>query len=286
MNTPPKLKNETVKAFNALDAYCQMGEKRSFRAVARALHKSHQLLTRWAVKYCWKERIDRQQRRECEKKIAAENKAVEVAATITETQKAGAWYRAFELAECFIKHAMTLHAKDPSGAATLARVAFTILESVRGGVARGFNVGVNLNNVVAQYPSVMLDDTGKPIEQVDFIRSYEEAVKLLNAGETHELPCDGWSASSPEATPTFENGNGESTTSDADARFIGKSTSSAMDCKSTEAEVEPLSTRHRVPARMSESEIPTSGDPATLPSFKMFDDMECINAARRTAGDP
>jgi hypothetical protein len=278
MNTPPRLKGESARAYEGFRAYVELDGHPS--KVAKKLACSRQNVDKWVSKWHWKDRLAAARQRECEEKIAAEAKATEIAATISETEKSNAWRRAFELAECFIKHAMTLHATDPSGAATLARVAFTILESVKGGAARGYSVGVNLNNVVAQYPSVMLDDAGKPIEQVDFIRSYQEAVALLERGETPE-----WNEHSIDATPMPENGTGEATTSDSDARLIGKSTPSAMDCKSTEAEVEPLSTRHRVPARMTESEIPTS-EGATLPSHKMFDNVECINAARRTAGDP
>jgi hypothetical protein len=42
----------------------------------------------------------------------------------------------------------------------------------------------------------------------------------------------------------------------------------------------------RVPSRMGEGEIPLSGDPAEMPSYAMFDNVECIQRARIIAGDP
>ena len=50
-------KGESEKAFEAFAAYRDMGEKRTFTAVAEKLHKSYTLIRRWKNSWNWDERV-------------------------------------------------------------------------------------------------------------------------------------------------------------------------------------------------------------------------------------
>lgn len=50
-------KGESEKAFEAFAAYRDMGEKRTFTAVAEKLHKSYTLIRRWKNNWNWDERV-------------------------------------------------------------------------------------------------------------------------------------------------------------------------------------------------------------------------------------
>lgn len=50
-------KGESEKAFEAFAAYRDMGEKRTFTAVADKLQKSCTLIRRWKVQWDWEERV-------------------------------------------------------------------------------------------------------------------------------------------------------------------------------------------------------------------------------------
>jgi hypothetical protein len=251
MNTPLRLESESEKAWIAFDAYAQMGETRSIRKCARQLNKSTTILARYSKKHRWLKRIAAQQRRECEQKIQAEKKATEAVAVITETEKAAAWRDAFVLAARFLEHASKIFTSSPGNAATLTKVAFTILDSVRGGVAGGFKINVGVvNEAVKQFPAIAFDDAGKPVKEVDFIRSYEQALAIIDAGETaQELPCDNWSKDSPDATPVF--------------------TPEEPDEPDTSRAREPK--QRTVPSRMGE-ECPT-GDDSKMPFHQMLGDI-------------
>jgi hypothetical protein len=250
MNTPQRLDNEGEKAYNAFDAYVQMGEKRSQLALGRRLAKSRQLISRWSSKFDWKARIAAQQRVETQMKINAETKAVEKIATITESEKATAWRAAFLVAARFLNSAATMHEAKPVAAAALARAAFTIIESVRGGVTQGFSVNVGVVNQAAeQYPSLAFDADGKPIQGENLAMAYEEALAIM--GKPSELPCDNWNPDSVHATPV----------------------------PPPPPEEPPERT---VPSRMDTP--PTSNEPATLPSAMMYDNVSIIERARSVAG--
>jgi hypothetical protein len=136
--------------------------------------------------------------------IKAEERATGAIAGISESEKASAWRAAFNLASKFIERANQIHDVQPVAAATLTRTAFTILESVRGGVAGGFRVNVGVVNQAAQqFPAIAFNADGQRIEgDPNLGMSYEEACKMLDAPAP--LPCSNWSKDSPDATPTFE----------------------------------------------------------------------------------
>src|SRR5262245_48492622 len=51
------LKNETAKAFHALQIYRDLGPKRSLAKVGKKLGVSRQLLERWSKQHSWQKRI-------------------------------------------------------------------------------------------------------------------------------------------------------------------------------------------------------------------------------------
>jgi hypothetical protein len=48
---------ESAKAHRGFRTYCELGDSRSVRAVAKALNKSHSLIGRWASRWKWQERV-------------------------------------------------------------------------------------------------------------------------------------------------------------------------------------------------------------------------------------
>lgn len=72
-------KGESEKAFEAFAAYRDMGEKRTFAAVAEKLGKSETLIHRWKLRWGWQERVrayDNELEREARKKVVADRKAM------------------------------------------------------------------------------------------------------------------------------------------------------------------------------------------------------------------
>lgn len=80
--------------------------------------------------------------------------------------------------------------------------------------------------------------------------AYEEALAIM--GKPEALPCDDWNPDSVHATPT-----------------------------PPPPEEPPERT---VPSRMDTP--PTSNEPASFPSSKMFDNVGIVERARSVAGDP
>lgn len=65
-------KGESEKAYEAFAAYRDMGEKRTFAAVAEKLGKSDTLIRRWKVRWNWQERVrayDNELEREARAKV-------------------------------------------------------------------------------------------------------------------------------------------------------------------------------------------------------------------------
>lgn len=65
-------KGESEKAYEAFAAYRDMGEKRTFVAVAEKLGKSDTLIRRWKVRWNWQERVrayDNELEREARAKV-------------------------------------------------------------------------------------------------------------------------------------------------------------------------------------------------------------------------
>jgi hypothetical protein len=256
MNVPPPIPGESPKAHNAFKVYCDVDGH--ITQVAKRLQCSLQNITKWQRKFDWKKRFERQRQAECSSKIQAQERATEAIATISEAEKASVWRAAFVLAARFIRRANEIANIQPHAAATLTKTAFSIIESVKGGVAGGFQVNVGVINAAEkQFPSLAFDDAGKPVKEVDFIRSYEQALKVLDAGEIAALPCDNWSPNSIDATPVF-------TKPEPDVAQMSNS--------------KPEKT---VPSRMAAEECPTSDGvgPAevsqtkgTLPFYLMLDD--------------
>ena len=52
-----RLENESAKAYEAFALYRDMGSERAVRKVAEKLSKSLALITRWAAKYQWTQRV-------------------------------------------------------------------------------------------------------------------------------------------------------------------------------------------------------------------------------------
>jgi hypothetical protein len=206
MNVPEPLENEGTKPYAAFRAYVEMGDNRSTGKVARQLSKSRQLITRWSSKFRWQERIAAQRQRECEQKIAAEERAVEKVAEITEAERADVARRCFDVGRRCINRADEILEEHPMAAVRLLAVGADVVAQV-GGAARGYATPtppVHIE-VVQQY----VDANGNPteaeippepqtIEECDAIIAEYEA----KHPQPEPLPCDDWSEHSPEATPT------------------------------------------------------------------------------------
>ena len=107
-----QLPNETQKAYEAWQAYLGMGEKRSQEAVAAKLKKSRQLLSRWAAKYKWTERLMSANHEDAERQNKAKEQAALEHAKLIEARKVIVMERAWELADALFKKA-SLIAKWP-----------------------------------------------------------------------------------------------------------------------------------------------------------------------------
>jgi hypothetical protein len=211
-----------------------------------------------------------------------EARAAEVAATITENEKANAWHEAFELAGKFIRRAKAIHEKDESAAASLARAALAILESIQGGFARGqFNVGVNVNAMTQSFPSIAFDDSGAPVDpSAHFIQSYEQAVALLEKGE--DLPCDNWNPDSIHATPNVNHAVTEAESPSKTADMVSEEPPE----RTVPSRMDSIPTRDNERSRGHLDVRTEDEDEPRLPSFKMFDNVSIIQRARSVAGDP
>lgn len=72
-------KGESEKAYEAFAAYRDMGEKRTFQAVADKLQKSCTLIRRWSGQWEWRERVrayDNELEKEARKKAVADRRAM------------------------------------------------------------------------------------------------------------------------------------------------------------------------------------------------------------------
>ena len=72
-------KGESEKAFEAFVMYRDMGEKRTFTAVAEKLHKSCTLIRRWKDCWEWQERVrayDNELEKEARAKVIKDHKAM------------------------------------------------------------------------------------------------------------------------------------------------------------------------------------------------------------------
>jgi hypothetical protein len=158
MSTPPQIESEGNKAYAAFDAYVQQGDNRSTAKVARQLSKSRQLITRWSAKWRWQARLAAQRQRECEQKIAAETKAVETVAQITEGRRARVAERAFAVAERMIDRADEVMEQHPVSSVRLLATGVQTISLV-GGVASGYNVPAPTLEIVTQF----IDQNGQPV---------------------------------------------------------------------------------------------------------------------------
>lgn len=73
--TASRLEGEGEKAYAAFQLYCEMGDKRTHKAVGKKLRKSRILISRWASKFSWKDRIVSYHQEASERDRAALEKA-------------------------------------------------------------------------------------------------------------------------------------------------------------------------------------------------------------------
>jgi hypothetical protein len=185
MMTPEPLPNESPKAYRALALYVEQGENRSMRKLARQLHCSCQNLSIWARKYGWQDRIAAQQLRECQQKIAAEERATEQQAEITEARRARVAERAFSVAEKFIEHADAVMERHPIAAVRLLSTGCDVAKAVCG-VARDYQAPLQFH-IETQYIDAK---TGQSTE-LPRIDSITEAEEILHASESKRaLPAN------------------------------------------------------------------------------------------------
>jgi hypothetical protein len=181
MNVPEPLPNETPKAYMALTAYVEQGDKRTISKVARQLSKSRQLIVRWATKYRWKARLAAQVRHEHAQKINAEEQARAQVAVMSEESKSAAVRDVFRVARSLIALAShnaktsidtTQSLNERRLAASNAARFFTasadllLVMSDAGGVASDYAVPVGAQmqlNVVQQ----MVEQAPKPILTIE-----------------------------------------------------------------------------------------------------------------------
>src|SRR5262245_4331471 len=111
MTTPERLPQETEKAYNAFKLYCEVGG--SAQAVYTKLACSRRNVTRWQAKHNWIERFKAHRQAEVAAKNAAEERAIERTAQITEERKAALAQSVYSLSEKFIDHAHKIYDTRP-----------------------------------------------------------------------------------------------------------------------------------------------------------------------------
>jgi hypothetical protein len=187
MMTPMQLEGESVKAYNAFKIYCEVGG--STTKVARRLACSRQNVDKWFSKYRWKERFTALRQRDCEQKIAAETKATEAVATITEMERASVARRAFDVASRCINRADEILEQHPVSAVRLLAVGVDVAAAV-GGVARNFATAAPNIEIVTQF----IGQNGQPVEAPPEITSVEQAEAIIAEYEAERsergLPLD------------------------------------------------------------------------------------------------
>lgn len=192
MNAPEPLQNESPKAYAAFVAYVEQGDNRSTGKVARQLGKSRQLIQRWSSKYRWQERMEAQRLRECQQKIAAEERATEKIAEITESERAHVARRCFDVANRFINRADEILEEHPTSAVRLLAVGADVAQAV-GGVASGYGVPANVQSLIhIETIEQYVDEHGNPTKAPPEITSLEQADAVIAEYESkkRELPCD------------------------------------------------------------------------------------------------
>jgi hypothetical protein len=145
------------------------------------------------------------QRLECEKRIEAEEKALETTAQISEGRRAKLAYDAFELSEMFVREAKAVHTKHPMAAAKLAKTAIEISAMI-GGSATNYAAPPVALSIIQQW--VGKDEHGNPTEppppveelSLDQIESLAESLHA----KPEPLPCSNWSETDKDASPVIE----------------------------------------------------------------------------------
>jgi hypothetical protein len=161
-----------------------------------------QLITRWCSKYRWRERFAALRQRECEERIAAETKAVDAVATITEERRSRVAERAFAVAEEMIETASEILREHPTSSARLLATGVQTVALV-GGAATNYNT----SNVPPPVVTIVNEWKGegpppKPVEELS-LDEIEELASQLHA-KPQPLPCSDWSATDADASPVVE----------------------------------------------------------------------------------
>jgi hypothetical protein len=134
--------------------------------------------TKWKSRPKQQKPLRRQQLRECQQKIAAEERATEHQAEITEARRARVAERAFSVAEKFIEHADAVMERHPIAAVRLLSTGCDVAQAV-GGVARDYQAPVQFH-IKTQYIDAK---TGQSTE-LPRIDSIAEAEEILHASES------------------------------------------------------------------------------------------------------
>jgi hypothetical protein len=193
--TPTRLAGESDKAWAAFQAYVELNG--STGEVAKKLCCSGQNIRKWAAKHDWRNRYATLCRLECEKRIAAEEKALETTAQISEGRKAKLAFDAFEVAELFMKEAKSVHARHPMAAAKLALSAVEIASAI-GGCAKGYSAPGTEPQIAIQF-----FDGNQPVDAPTLPTNLDEleALAAQLAVPAKELPCSNWSPNDKDASP-------------------------------------------------------------------------------------
>ena len=132
----------------------------------------------WRAKAAQSDQREVLGRRGCQQKIAAEERATEHQAEITETRRAHVAERAFSVAEKFIEHADAVMERHPIAAVRLLSTGCDVAQAV-GGAASGYRAPMQFH-VETHYVDAK---TGQPTERPN-IGSIEEAEEIIRASES------------------------------------------------------------------------------------------------------
>jgi hypothetical protein len=146
--TPTQLPNESVRAFAAFKRYVEMGEKRSIRALCREHGKDRATCEKWSKKYRWQKRLRELELQDCERAVAADEKAFSDLAAARAHEQLAFQQRALEVSRKATERALAilrqpLEKTRPHDAARLLAVAYQIGADTLGLSGSGGQFGLN-----------------------------------------------------------------------------------------------------------------------------------------------
>lgn len=156
---------ESLKAFAAFQAYCEMGTARGLRPVARKVHKSFTLMKKWAKAHAWTERVAAWDADEADRLAKARDEAMKAEAAKWARRQIEVRTLDWETAEALRKKAAEMMALPVKRKTTKKKDGKTIIvhEPVNfalGSVSRMLDVASKLSRLAAGVSTENLQHTG------------------------------------------------------------------------------------------------------------------------------